>query len=361
MAWKVLETNLSGAETDAPMMLMDANGYPNCVWTDGYSLRFSRFRGNSWERLGDLTAYESLLPISLSKNCMAVDDIGNPHVFFMEGYNLRQLWWNEEAWEVNDVLLNQQDILDWCPVFGDDRYLATLSTDGSSGSDARMYKYVAGVWSLQSGKAMSKQEQNDSQLIARPVSTSIYVFWRNKSGDNGWVSHLIYRVSTESWFSFHDNKVQKSEVVGEITGLDFVPKDMSSVNPNEISSIATTVAMVSVSPSGYLSVNINGSTTNDHFIGLFSGTTSGVPYDTNHVFWGDTANASPKIADGYVSLKINGNKLYLPKYTGSASIGYCSDLVGTSTSSGTFVLAGYALLRVNYADLLYTPVYNKTA
>jgi len=360
MAWKVLEANLSGLAVDAPSMLMDANGYPNCAWTNGSVLKFVRFKGNSWEYLGDSIIYESSAPISLSKNCIATDTLGNPHIFMREEDDLKHIWWDGVAWQDEDVLVDQPSLLDWCPIFDVDSYLVTLSSDGPSGSNTRMYKKIGVSWVNQATRAMPAQEQDNPQIIARKTGDSIYVFWRNQSGSNAWIAHLIYRINTSSWFWFDNRTVQKSLVVGEITGLDFVPKDGASVNPNDISSVDTTFfTSLPVVFSSYLSVNINGSTTTDNFIRLFSGTTSGLPYDATNFFWGDTTNISPKTSDGYISLNINGTKLYLPKYKGSPSVGSCSNLVGTESSTGLFVFEGYALLHVNYDKLLYTPVYRK--
>ena len=128
--------------------------------------------------------------------------------------------------------------------------------------------------------------------------------------------------------------------------------------PNNISAITSPVRNdITFTFDNYLNVNINDADIKNNFIPLYSGSTSGRPYDRNEIFWGDRNNTGSKINNGYISLIINGSQYYLPKYSGDTQYNCCSNLIGTDTSTGTFTFAGYVLINVNDTNLRYVPVY----
>jgi hypothetical protein len=355
MAWKVLQTNLSGLEDEAPSIAMDSNGYPNCVWLEGSSLKFARFRGDAWEYInGDPSILVSSGTLSLAKNCIAFDELNDPHILFRENNDLVHLHWDGYSW-TRLVVLSDPDLMGWSATYFSDPYAMTLSRNGSS-SVVKMHKLESGSWVFKAGQTMPIQEEEDPQIVAKPVSSSIYAFWRNKSGGEAWLNHLIYRTGTSSWFGYTDFKVWDSKVSGEITGLDFVSKAEVGDCPNFISSIVATVRSdLSFTFDKWL--NIGANLIPGSYLQLYSASASGSSHDPDNIFWGDTSDTSTKVADGYISLVINGTTYYLPKYRGATYTGCSTWLSGTASSSGNFTFYGYALILVNRTELRWTPIY----
>jgi hypothetical protein len=108
----------------------------------------------------------------------------------------------------------------------------------------------------------------------------------------------------------------------------------------------------------YLSANINGTTTNDRFLRMYSGT--GGFHDTNRVFWGDNAVAGGKTARGFISIVVSGTTYYTRVYTGGSTVQCSTNYVGTYLTTGTFRSEGYVPVLINNSIVRYIRVYSYT-
>ena len=86
---------------------------------------------------------------------------------------------------------------------------------------------------------------------------------------------------------------------------------------------------------GYLCVEINGSTSKDHFLPLYTHSTEGYTA-SNRDFWGCIYTAgelSNLVEDGFLSMQINSTEYWLNIYTADpVACDCCSNLQGTYRS-----------------------------
>lgn len=127
--------------------------------------------------------------------------------------------------------------------------------------------------------------------------------------------------------------------------------------PNNIYSITTTIKSdLTFTIEKYIAVKINSGVGKDNYIELYTSGT-GYSYDTGRIFWGDTTNVNPKTSNGFISIVVNGDTYYVKKYSGDNTTDCCSNLIGTSTGSGSFTSAGFALVFVNGVELRWIRLY----
>lgn len=100
--------------------------------------------------------------------------------------------------------------------------------------------------------------------------------------------------------------------------------------PNIIHSITCSVvlgAQPSFVPHSYRTVDINGTTTKDHFIQVYTGSTTGKT-SSDKVFYGDAGTGS--VRKGWQSIVVNGMTLWTQVWSGTATSSCCTDMNGTS-------------------------------
>jgi hypothetical protein len=109
----------------------------------------------------------------------------------------------------------------------------------------------------------------------------------------------------------------------------------------------------------HLALEINGNATQNNYIRLYSGDTTGQTWDNTNKFYGDITNTDDIFSNGFISIVINGNTYYMPIYSGTNTTQCCSNLVGTqaTTATNSFNFVGFALIKVNNTMFRYAPIY----
>jgi len=111
---------------------------------------------------------------------------------------------------------------------------------------------------------------------------------------------------------------------------NFVDTLLCDFCPNVIYSITASILVTPVPTlpfDSYQTVELNGTTTKDHFITLCSGSTVGYT-SSDKTFFGDTT-ANPTSDDDWMSLFINGSQYWFQVRQGTATTDCCSDVNGT--------------------------------
>ena len=99
--------------------------------------------------------------------------------------------------------------------------------------------------------------------------------------------------------------------------------------PNVIYSITASIVTLpqSFTLDSYQTVELNGTTTKNHFIPVYNGSTTGKTA-SDKTFFGDTGTTTTEY--GWQSLIINGTTYYLKVYNGNATTDCSTDLNGTT-------------------------------
>ena len=99
--------------------------------------------------------------------------------------------------------------------------------------------------------------------------------------------------------------------------------------PNVIKSITASI-VTGTQPfpfDSYSTVEINSTTTKNHFIPTYTGSTTGKSA-SDRTFYGDEGTATMQTS--WQQLYINNTEFYIPIFSGTATTSCCADLIGTN-------------------------------
>jgi hypothetical protein len=106
---------------------------------------------------------------------------------------------------------------------------------------------------------------------------------------------------------------------------------------------------------------LNDSVNKDNYFITYSGDTAGVTYDDVNKFYGDFSKdpvTSNFTSNGFISITINSSTYYVKTYKGDNTTDCCSSVDGTKVDdSGSYISAGFAVIKINGSVLRYVKIY----
>lgn len=230
---KILPTN---CEDDKISMVMDHMSHPHCVWIEGSTIKYARYYGDGWRFAGNSSvAYSSENELSLSPNCVGVDDNDNCFFVFMDGEDLTMISWNGFSWSSEIVWSNAvaADITTWSVAW------ARAPVVTAIGSYLWATDKTTGSWSIPSSLSFTTSDELTPTIKSARVSSRVYVFWTGKSDSlkTSWIGHAAWDVDSQQWVYTSSKQIQMSASEGEIIGMDFVVCDEIDSSSSESSGI----------------------------------------------------------------------------------------------------------------------------
>jgi len=236
--------------------------------------------------------------------------------------------------------------------------LSSLSSQSSLSSSSQSSLSSSSLSSLSSSSQSSLSSSSLSSLSSSSKSSLSSLSSQSSlssSSQSSLSSSSLSSLSSSSKSSLSSQSSLSSSSISSLSSLS------SNLCPNDISELTTTVRDdIEFTYDRKLALEVNDSANKDNYIMLYSGDTTEQSYDDVNKFYGDDTNVEEVTANGYCQITINDNLYYIPVYSGANTTDCCSNLLSEIyPSSRVYEFVGYALIKVNGALLVYTPVYTE--
>ena len=68
---------------------------------------------------------------------------------------------------------------------------------------------------------------DETDIVCDFVIDDLYIFWTAQRGENNWIGHAVCDINTLIWTDIPENRIASSETLENITGIDFIAKDIA--------------------------------------------------------------------------------------------------------------------------------------